>query len=125
MKRRIALLLIVCLLMLAVPLHAFADDTLYSQGYFLYRIEDGGITIYRYVGDDEEAVIVPNMIANYPVSKIAAGAFDNCPQVKTIYLPKRESLRISCLILAETAKRIPKPFRNGRSKRRRKKDAEV
>ncbi len=87
MKKRIVWILTALLMLLAVPLHAVADDTIYSQGYLLYKIEDGGVTIVRYVGDDEETVIVPNMIANYPVSRIAAGAFDECPQVKTIYLP--------------------------------------
>ena len=87
MKKRIVWILTAALMLLAVPLHAFADDTVYSQGYLLYKIEDGGITIVRYVGDDEETVIIPNMIANYPVSKIAAGTFDDCPQVKTVYLP--------------------------------------
>ena len=87
MKKRIVWVLLALLMLLALPLHAVADDTIYSQGYLLYKFEDGGITICRYVGDDEEVVIIPNMIANCPVSKIAAGAFADCPQVKTIYLP--------------------------------------
>lgn len=87
MKRQIAWLLIALLLLAALPIGTIADETVYSQGYLLYRIEDGGITICGYVGDDEEVVVIPNMLAGYPVSKIAAGTFMDCPQVKTIYLP--------------------------------------
>ena len=62
MKRQIAWLLIALLLLAALPIGTIADETVYSQGYLLYRIEDGGITICGYVGDDDitfHTLIVP------------------------------------------------------------------
>ena len=58
----------------------------YSQGSFYYQIEDEAISITGYFGTKEK-VVVPAMIAGYPVSKIATGAFDNAESVKELHLP--------------------------------------
>ena len=63
-----------------------ASAETYNHGYFKYRLEDGGVTITLYFGN-EETVTVPNQISGTPVSKIAAGAFANCPAVKSVILP--------------------------------------
>ena len=51
---------------------AKADETMYTEGYFYYTIEDGSITITGYFGD-ETIVIVPNNIAGIPVNAIHGG----------------------------------------------------
>lgn len=58
----------------------------YSQGSFYYQIEDEAVSITGYFGTKDK-VTVPAMIAGYPVSKIATGAFDNADSVKELYLP--------------------------------------
>lgn len=63
---------------------AFAA-AVYSEGDFHYQLEDDAITITEYFGSDSEAA-VPAMIAGYPVSKIAKGAFVGTT-VKTLHLP--------------------------------------
>ena len=88
MRKTIGMLLILVLLLAVLaPISALADDTVYSYGFLLYRVEDGGIVIVGYVGDEETEVYVPNSIGAYPVSVIAAGAFDDAPDVRTVYLP--------------------------------------
>lgn len=64
---------------------AKADETMYTEGYFYYTIEDGSITITGYFGN-ETAVRVPNSIAGIPVNAIASGAFEGTT-VEVLYLP--------------------------------------
>ncbi len=82
-----ALMATLFVVLLCVSATACAEETLYSLGTLLYRVEDGGVTIVSYVGEDEEIVVIPNRIGEYPVSKIAAGAFDYAEGVTVIYLP--------------------------------------
>jgi len=91
MKRKTILALLLALLFVMMrPTAASAvleEGVIYSQGYLLYQLSDGGIVIVGYVGDDEEEVVVPNFLAGYPVSVIAAGAFEDAEYLKVIYLP--------------------------------------
>ena len=64
---------------------ARADETVYTEGYFYYTIEDGSITITGYFGN-ETIVKVPNNIAGIPVNAIASGAFEGTT-VEVLYLP--------------------------------------
>ena len=84
-----ALLLILTMLLLPVSANAeLQPGVTYSQGAILYQYDNGGITIVGYVGDEgEETVVVPNFLAGYPVSTIAAGAFADAEYLRTIYLP--------------------------------------
>lgn len=59
--------------------------TTYTEGDFYYEIKDESIVITGYFGYDTE-ITLPSMIAGYPVSEIATGAFANT-KVKTIHLP--------------------------------------
>lgn len=79
-----ALLLAVVLL----PCRAYAgqEGQIFHQGELLYRLEDGGVTICQYVGE-ARTIEVPGSMAGYPVSKIAAGAFDGVAQDSTVLLP--------------------------------------
>ena len=85
MKKYLSILLSVLLLTALLCTTAYASD-IYDQGYFKYRLEDGGVTIVLYFGN-ESVVEVPNQISGTPVSKIAAGAFTNCPEVTQVILP--------------------------------------
>lgn len=66
-------------------LYAQASE-IYTEGYFEYQQQDDSIVICYYFGKETE-VTVPAMIAGNPVSTIASGAFTDCPEVTTIYLP--------------------------------------
>lgn len=74
---------VLCMLLL-IPATVYGA-TEYSEGYFHYEIEDDSISITGYFGTESE-VSVPSMIAGYPVSKIAQGAFAGTT-VKTLQLP--------------------------------------
>lgn len=80
-KSLILSLLLICISTITV----FAED-IYGHGYFEYKLNDGGIEIVNYLGNEEE-IYVPYDIASYPVYKISKGAFINCEATKTIYLP--------------------------------------
>lgn len=67
------------------PLYAYAD-TVYTEGYLKYVLEDEAISICGYFGSETE-VTLPSSIAGYPVSKIAKGAFSESKTVKKIILP--------------------------------------
>lgn len=90
MKRNLMLILLAALL--AVGLvgvsapAARADDTVYTEGTLYYTIANESITITGCFGRDAE-IHVPAMIAGIPVNTIAAGAFANNENVKTVYLP--------------------------------------
>ena len=84
MKKMLGLLLAFLLLACLTP-SALADDTVYSEGYFYYTVDDGSITIVGYFGNETE-VTVPAMIAGIPVNTIAPGAFDGTT-VRKVNLP--------------------------------------
>lgn len=85
MKRTICVILAMLLLALLMTAAAFADDTVYSEGYFRYTENNESITIVRYYGHETE-VTVPRFIVGMPVNTIAAGAFADS-DVAVIYLP--------------------------------------
>ena len=74
MKRILATVLTFMLLLCLTPA-VFADNTVYTEGYFYYTVDDGSVTIVGYFGTESE-VTVPAFIAGVPVNTIAPGAFD-------------------------------------------------
>lgn len=88
MKRGFSLVITILLMLSMMTFgtrFARADETVYTEGYFYYTIEDGSITITGYFGD-ETIVKVPNNIAGIPVNAIASGAFEGTT-VEVLYLP--------------------------------------
>lgn len=90
MKKCFSVLLAV-LLLAGFCATAFAEDAVYTEGYFKYTVEDGSITIIEYFGTETE-VTVPASIAGYPVNAVAPGAFAgtgvtkvNLPDTVTAY----------------------------------------
>ena len=74
MKKCVSVLLAV-LLLAGFCATAFADDTVYTEGYFYYTVEDGSITIVGYFGNETE-VTIPASIAGVPVNAVAPGVID-------------------------------------------------
>ncbi|MCD8118268.1 MAG: hypothetical protein LUE29_02025 [Lachnospiraceae bacterium] len=74
-----------CFLIAVSAQHAFAATT-YTERYFKYEVEDGGVVITGYFGTASE-VTVPAQIAGNPVYKIASGAFSDCSTVAQVNLP--------------------------------------
>ena len=83
MKRLIGVALCAALVLMAP---AVQGATVYTEGFFEYRVQDGGVVICGYFGRDS-VVTVPDSIAGYPVSVIWSGAFSGCGQVSRINLP--------------------------------------
>ena len=81
----LAIILLMLSVMTVGARSARADETVYTEGYFYYTIEDGSITITGYFGN-ETIVKVPNNIAGIPVNAIASGAFEGTT-VEVLYLP--------------------------------------
>lgn len=84
MKKTLITIFLSLLTVLTLTNTVFADDT-YYQGDFEYKIENNGITIIGYYGD-ETYVQIPYNIGTYLVKKIDTNAFDNTP-VNTISEP--------------------------------------
>ena len=81
----LAIILLMLSVMTVGARSARADETVYTEGYFYYTIEDGSITITGYFGN-EITVRIPNNIAGIPVNAIAPGAFKGTT-VEVLYLP--------------------------------------
>ena len=56
---------------------------------FEYQKNQDGIVISRYIGFDEEEIIVPNKIEHIDVVEIGDGAFQNCISIKKVILPNQ------------------------------------
>lgn len=62
------------------------NGEVYVSGNFEFvHYTDGSIELTKYTGSDS-SVDISTEIAGYPVSRIGAGAFENCTSVKTIYM---------------------------------------
>lgn len=62
------------------------DGEVYVSGNFEFvHYTDGSIELTKYTGSDS-SVDISTEIAGYPVSRIGAGAFENCTSVETIYM---------------------------------------
>lgn len=87
MKKFMKCLLIICIIALLPALSVSASEqTTYSEGFFLYHIGDGYVSLCGYFGS-EETVSVPAFLGGQPVSRIESGAFDGCGTVTTVILP--------------------------------------
>lgn len=86
MKKTICMVIAVLFAAVTLAFTAFADDTVYSHGYFYYHVHEGYVSICGYFGD-EKAVEIPASIAGKPVSEIEHGAFDGCDSIERIILP--------------------------------------
>lgn len=65
----------------------FADDTVYTNGYFKFLLnDDETITIIEYFGDDQN-VEIPMLIGGYPVVSISSDTFEN-KEIKQISAPE-------------------------------------
>lgn len=84
--KRILALICACLVCISVLLSVSAAAEEYTEGFFIYCIEDQGVVIISYTGN-ERVVLIPDFIAGYPVSGIAEGAFTACNAVEEIVLP--------------------------------------
>lgn len=82
-KLWITMLSVIIGLLLCLPVQA---ATVYSDGYFYYHAYEGYNSICGYFGK-ETTVVVPSSIAGHPVSRIEAGAFDNCSTIEKLVLP--------------------------------------
>ena len=69
-------------------LDGIVDDKDWSE-IFEYQKTQDGIVILRYIGFDEEEIVVPNKIENMDVVEIGDGAFQNCMSIKKVILPNQ------------------------------------
>lgn len=85
MKKTIVVLVMLTMAICMLSSTAFADDTVYSEGFLYYVVQDHSITVVGYFGDESE-VVIPNFIAGDPVNAIGDNAFADST-VKILYLP--------------------------------------
>lgn len=90
-------ILVICLVMVVSGMDIRAEEE-YTEGYLYYTIEDGGIVITGYFGD-EKRVVIPNEIGGLPVYKIESGAFAGTT-VEELVLPDT-IMTISEMAIAE------------------------
>lgn len=69
-------------------LEGITEDKDWSE-IFEYQKKQGGIVLLKYVGFDEEEIVVPNKIENMDVVEIGEGAFQNCMSIKNVNLPNQ------------------------------------
>lgn len=84
--RKVFSYLIIIGLIIIYSQNVNAAGEIYSEGDFVYEIRNGGVVITGYYGSDQ-TIIVPSMIAGYPVSEIASGAFEGTND-KELVLPQ-------------------------------------
>lgn len=83
--KRIACI-ILCILMIGCLDFAVNAKETFGHHFFEYWIEDGGIQICGYLGEETE-VTIPNSISGLPVYAIVNGAFSDCPSVQILNVP--------------------------------------
>lgn len=69
-------------------LEGIVDEKDWSE-IFEYQKNPEGIVISRYIGFDEEEIVIPSKIENIDVVEIGNGAFQNCISIKKIILPNQ------------------------------------
>lgn len=79
-------LLFLALLLNTLIVNVIAEESIYGHGYFEYVLEDDGVAIVNYLGNENE-VYVPEEIASFPVYKICTRSFMNCDNTQVLYLP--------------------------------------
>ncbi len=84
--KKCLVMLLVLIVLASIPVTAFADNTVYTEGTLYYTIGDETITIVGCFGK-KEVIYVPNNIGGIPVNTIASGAFTGNKYLKTLYLP--------------------------------------
>ncbi len=85
-KKYLYSIIIASLFFIVAMPHAAKAGTTYTEGSLHYEVEDNSIKITQYFGSKEE-VTVPAIIAGYPVSTIASGAFSDATTLKKLNLP--------------------------------------
>lgn len=85
-KKYLYSIIIASLFFIVAMPNAAKAGTTYTEGSLHYEVEDNSIKITQYFGSKEEET-VPAMIAGYPVSTIASGAFSDATTLKKLNLP--------------------------------------
>lgn len=82
-------LLLLCLVLslLAIALPAMAAETL-QEGIFYYTVADGEATIVGEAAPPKGAIVIPETLGGYPVTKIDEGAFTNLYFVSYVSIPE-------------------------------------
>ncbi len=84
MKKTLAIILAILMIVTTVPF-AFAAEE-YTEGNFIYTVENGEATIIRYAGHDK-VVVIPDTLGGYPVTTIGDRAFYYFRSITEITIP--------------------------------------
>ena len=85
MKKAIAMLLALVMVMAMAPISAIAEDD--ALNYLKYKIENDEVTITGYKNNPVNLVI-PSEIEGKPVTSIGYGAFYDCDSLQSITIPE-------------------------------------
>lgn len=84
MKKSIAILMAMLILIMTIPFSANADAT---EGYYTYEIAGGQATITDVDENISGYVVVPSTLGGYPVTTIGANAFSYCSDITKVGVP--------------------------------------
>lgn len=85
MKKKILMLLVICaVLVIFSTICAFAAET---YGDFTYEVQNGGVTITKYLNGGVTEVVIPDVIHGYPVTAIGDIAFFGCENIVRVEFP--------------------------------------
>ena len=87
MKKALAILLSVLLLMACVPLGAVSVSAESAYNGMAYTIANGEATITGYTADLPANVVIPSTVEGYPVTAIGDEAFYDCSSLTSVTIP--------------------------------------
>ena len=96
-RRIIACVMVVAMTLTAVPVSGFVGLELpnwlemfatmasaASEGYYTYSVSNGEATITNYNSSISGAVVIPDTLGGYPVTRIGNGAFVRCAGLTSV-----------------------------------------
>ena len=92
MKKILAVLLTIALIVVALPTAYSSSLSLYDgfpvEGYYTYNVFDSKATIYDVDTSISGNVIIPSTLGGYPVTEIFSNAFNKCSLIQSITIPE-------------------------------------
>lgn len=85
LKRALACMLAVVMVLCAVPMSSSAVNT---EGYYSYIVTDGEATITDVDTSISGDVVIPDTLGGYQVTSIADGAFSHCWKLTSVIIPQ-------------------------------------
>jgi len=86
MKKLLSVILSFVMIIACIPLISFAADSDDVKSLYEYEINDGEVTITKYIGNETD-VDIPSEIEGFPVTAIGEKAFFECTILESVSIP--------------------------------------